>query len=272
VNKTITSVHNPKVKEWAELLGKKGRDEQGRFLVEGVHLVKEALRSGADVECVAYADDRPLPPELHEYRGQVCEWISVSESILARCTSTQTPQGVFAIVRKALPSADRLWQQEQPLVVLLDGVQDPGNVGTIIRSAEASGATGIIIGRGSADLYNPKTVRASMGSMFRLPVLEGDLLPYLREARCRGIHVVSTGLENARSCYELDWRQPLWFVVGNEGAGVSDAVAAEVDERITIPMQGRTESLNVAMATTVLLFEAMRQRMLSPNKNSCPRS
>jgi len=263
VNKTITSVHNPRVKEWADLLSKKGRDEQGKFLVEGVHLVKEALSSGVDVECVAYADDRPLLAELHEHRDHPCEWIGVSSSVLAKCTSTQTPQSVFAIVRKAQPSADRLWQQEQSLVVLLDGVQDPGNVGTIIRSAEASGATGIILGRGSADLYNPKTVRASMGSMFRITIMEGDLLPYLREARSRGIHVVSTGLENARSCYELDWQQPLWFVVGNEGAGVSSAVAAEVDERITIPMQGRIESLNVAMATTVLLFEAMRQRMSS---------
>lgn len=259
---SITSVHNPRVKQWTDLLSKKGRDRAGKYIVEGIHLVKEAMQAGAEVECVVYDKDRPFPEELLPYRDTRCEWIQVSDHVLAKCTTTQTPQSVFAVVSKHQTDSDLLWQQERPLVVVLDGVQDPGNVGTIIRSAEASGATGIILGKGTVDLYNPKTVRAAMGSLFRIPIFDGDLIPYLKEARERGIHVVSTSLEAERDCYELDWRRGIWFVVGNEGAGVSAAVSAEVDELITIPMQGQTESLNVAMATTVLLFEAMRQRFI----------
>lgn len=264
IDKLITSVHNPKVKRWTELLSKKGRDASGQYIVEGIHLVKEALQADLNIECVVFAEDRPLPNELVEAKAvssSSCEWIQVTSHILARCTTTQTPQSVFAVVSKQVHDKNQLWSAERPLVVLLDGVQDPGNVGTIIRSAEASGATGIILGKGSVDLYNPKTVRAAMGSLFRIPIIEGgDLTPYLQEARSRGIHVVSTGLDAARHCYEMNWEQGIWFIVGNEGAGVSSEVATHVDELITIPMQGRTESLNVAMATTVLLFEAMRQR------------
>lgn len=265
MNTMITSVHNPRVKRWAELLTKKGREEQGRYLVEGIHLVQEALQAGCEVECIAYALDKPLPRELQPYRSHPCEWIAVSEQVLKKCTSTQTPQGVFAVVAKQEAEENVLWQQERPLVIVLDQVQDPGNVGTIIRSAEASGATAMILGKGSADLYNPKTVRATMGAMFRIPILEGDLVPYLRQAKKRGIPILSTGLEASRTCYEWDWRKPVWFIIGNEGAGVSAAAAAEVDEMITIPMLGKAESLNAAMAATVLLFEAMRQRAFSIN-------
>lgn len=264
MDRAITSVQNPRVRQWAGLLSKKGRDEAGKFIAEGIHLVKEALKAGMDVECVAYDCDRPLPDELAEVRANsACEWIPVSESVIAKCSSTQTPQHVFAVVNKRRCDESLLWRTEPPLVVLLDGVQDPGNVGTIIRSSEASGATAVILGRGTADPYNPKTVRAAMGSLFRIPIFEGDLLWYLTEARSRGIHVVSTAMNAERHCFEYDWTKATWFVVGNEGAGVSEEVSGGVDERISIPMLGQTESLNVAMATTVLLFEAMRQRTFS---------
>lgn len=254
----IESVHNPKVKQWAELLHKKGREKHGKFIVEGVHLVKEAIEAKMEIDCIVYSQD--LPEELSRYRNEPLQWFHASHNVLKKCTSTESPQRVFAVLHKRLRGNDDWWRQEQPLVVVLDKVQDPGNVGTIIRSTEASGATGVIIGSGSADVYNPKTVRATMGAMFRLPILEGHVLPYVKEARKRGIRVVSTSLQAKRNCYEVDWKQGIWFLVGNEGAGVSRDIADEVDEMITIPMLGQAESLNVAMATTVLLFEAMRQR------------
>lgn len=257
----IESVHNPKVKQWAELLHKKGRDKHGKFIVEGIHLVKEAIEAEAAIESIVFAER--LPDELSRYQKLPLQWIEVSESVLKKCTSTETPQRVFAVLHKSRSEHHDWFTAHTPLVVVLDRVQDPGNVGTIIRSAEASGASGVIIGQGSADLYNPKTVRATMGAMFRIPIVEGDLLPYLQEARTQGIHVVSTSLRAERSCYEIDWRQGIWFVVGNEGSGVSALVAEQVDEMITIPMLGQAESLNAAMATTVLLFEAMRQRAFS---------
>ncbi len=148
------------------------------------------------------------------------------------------------------------------LVVAVDGVQDPGNLGTIIRSADAVGAQGIVLGKGTVDLYNPKTVRSTMGSMFHLPIAEADLTQLLPRAQAGGAQLVITDLSASRSCYDLDLTKPTWLVLGNEGSGVSPEVSALVNETVIIPMRGESESLNVAMAATVLLFEAMRQRLL----------
>ncbi|NHN34550.1 RNA methyltransferase [Paenibacillus sp. S3N08] len=147
------------------------------------------------------------------------------------------------------------------LVVVIDGVQDPGNLGTIIRSADAVGATGVLLGKGTVDLYNPKTVRSTMGSLFHLPIASGDLHALLPAAAEQGVAIVTTSLQATSSCYDFDFRRPVWFVIGNEGQGVSAEVSALSTEQILIPMQGKAESLNAAMAATVVLFEAMRQRV-----------
>ncbi|WP_261378463.1 TrmH family RNA methyltransferase [Paenibacillus agilis] len=263
---TITSVSNPRVKQWAQLQDRKYRNREGRYIAEGIHLVQEALRSGAPVESVVFDQERGLPAELTSYvketetSSQPIEWIAVTDAVIRKCTDAETPQSVFAVMRKPELNWRQLFEAKQALVVVVDGVQDPGNLGTIIRSADAVGATGVLIGRGTVDVYNSKTVRSTMGSMFHLPVVEGDLLELLPEAKEQGVCVVSTSLQAEHSCYSFDFRQPTWFVVGNEGKGVSPQVQSLVDESVIIPMQGQAESLNVAMATTVLLYEAMRQR------------
>ncbi|UJF36454.1 TrmH family RNA methyltransferase [Paenibacillus hexagrammi] len=259
----IMSVQNPRVKEWAQLLERRGRDKQGRYLIEGYHLVEEALRSGAAVECVVYSVDKDLPSGLLEAAGVAVEWIAVSQAVLEKCSDTQTPQGVFAVVAKRGMTADELLEARPDLAVILDGVQDPGNLGTIIRSADAVGAGAVVIGRGTVDLYNPKTIRSTMGSLYHLPIVEADLQELLPRARERGMRLVTTSLQAQRSCYETDLRQPTWLVMGNEAKGVSPEVAALSDVQVIIPMQGKAESLNVAMAATVLLFEASRQRLVS---------
>ncbi|MBB6678503.1 RNA methyltransferase [Cohnella lubricantis] len=152
-------------------------------------------------------------------------------------------------------------------VVVLDGVQDPGNVGTIIRSAAASGARAVVLGRGTADLYNAKTLRATMGTLFYVPVWEAELSALLPEARSRGAKLYGTSLQATRSCYECDLSGgDTWLLFGNEGSGLSPAVQALVDEPIIIPMTGQAESLNVAMAATILLFESQRQRIFQTTK------
>ncbi|KHF32287.1 23S rRNA (uridine(2479)-2'-O)-methyltransferase [Paenibacillus sp. P1XP2] len=165
----ILSTQNPRAKEWAQLLEKKHRDKQGKYLIEGIHLVQEALRSGADLECVAFDAERGIPSELASMAdtGQT-QWIGVSAAVIAKCSDTKTPQPVFAVVRKQKAAIGKLLAQKNSLVIVLDAVQDPGNVGTIIRTADAAGADGVIVGRGSADIYNPKTIRSTMGSMFHL--------------------------------------------------------------------------------------------------------
>ncbi|MDO3410970.1 RNA methyltransferase [Saccharibacillus sp. CPCC 101409] len=259
----IESTANARVKEWAGLLEKKQRDRRGKFIVEGIHLVQEALRSDADVECVAYNVELGVPGELAEdARGGAAEWIAVSAAIVAKCTEARTPQPVFAVVRKPAAKLADILRTPNALVAVLDGVQDPGNVGTIIRAADAAGAAGVIVGRGSADIYNPKTVRSTMGSLFHLPIVEAvltDILPQAREASAK---IVSTSLQAERDCYEADYRGATWLLFGSEASGVSPEASAFVDESIIIPMPGRAESLNVAMAASVLLFEAVRQRRM----------
>ncbi len=267
----ITSAANPRVKGWSSLLTKRGRDEQGAFLLEGVHLIEEALRSQAKVKTILYNLDRELPAELEPYRpgrpmeeqGKDIEWVGVSEAVLAKCTETKTPQGVVAVCTKPEYDAAAFLEHKLALVVAVDGVQDPGNLGTIIRTADAAGATGVLLGRGTVDLYNPKTVRSTMGSLFHLPIAECDLKELLPAAGQRGIRLVGTRLDARQHCYDLDLTQPVWFLVGNEGSGLSPELASYVNEDIIIPMPGQAESLNVAMATGILLYEAVRQRHFS---------
>ncbi|WP_438449388.1 TrmH family RNA methyltransferase [Gorillibacterium sp. sgz5001074] len=258
----ITSVSNPRVKAWSQLLAKRGREEQGAFLLEGIHLTLEAFRSNVEILTVLYDMERGIPPELIEYAQppQRSEWIGVTSQVLAKCTETQSPQGVVAVCRKLRWTAEDILSRPDALVVAVDGVQDPGNLGTIIRSADAVGADGVILGRGTVDLYNPKTVRATMGSLFHVPVADGELRELLPAARERGIRLVGTRLEASRNCYELDLTEPVWLLMGNEGSGLAADIAAFVDTDVLIPMRGKAESLNVAMAASVLLYEAMRQR------------
>jgi len=269
----IGSASNPRAKEWAKLLERKYREREGKFLLEGVHLVQEALAAGWPLEAVAFDEGSGVLEQFEAYgreddggaaagSGSSTKWIPVSPEIIAKCSETGSPQAIFAVALKRPPSPELLFGAERGLVAVLDGVQDPGNVGTIVRSAAASGATAVVLGKGTADLYNPKTIRATMGALFHVPVLDGaDLAALLPEATARNIAVVGTSLQAAQSCYAYDFAsRGVWLVFGNEGAGLSPAVSALTDANVIIPMTGRAESLNVAMAATVLLFEAQRQR------------
>lgn len=256
---TITSIHNSKVKSWMKLKERKHRNREKLFIVEGIHLVQEALCSGIKVEVVAYDIDAGIPDELVGY-DQTTQWIAVTDIIIRNCSDTKTPQPVFAIVNKPTASIDSLLAVANSLVVVVDGVQDPGNLGTIIRTADAVGADGVIIGTSTVDLYHAKTIRSTMGSLFHLPIIEGDLSKLLPLAQASGIRLTSTSLQATHSCYRYDYRPATWLVVGNEGQGISPDVQALVHDKIVIPMRGQAESLNVAMATTILLYEAMRQR------------
>ncbi len=288
----IASAANPRVKTWAKLTERKYREREGKFLLEGIHLVKEALMAGWPLECVAYDAGVGVPAELSAWAGaseagasegadQSADlaqnsgaarlrpaWIPVSPEVIAKCSQSETPQPVFAVAgtrpRMPVPAVfQAMMDRDSALVAVLDGVQDPGNVGTIVRSAAACGATAVVLGRGTADIYNAKTLRATMGALFHVPVIEADLTELLPQAQERGIDVVGTSLQAAHSCYECDFRRGVWLVFGNEGSGLSTAVSASVSEHIIIPMTGHAESLNVAMAATVLLFEAQRQRMFN---------
>ena len=262
-HKEITSTANARVKVWASLLERKGREREGRTLIEGTHLVQEALAHHVQAETLIYDLERGIPTEVQAVLPAHLECVAVTPAVLAKLTDTPSPQSVVLVIEKAAhaPRSHDFLFAAGALVAVVDGVQDPGNLGTIIRAADAAGATAVVLGKGTVDLFNPKVVRSTMGALFHLPVIEADLPTLLARAADHHVQLVGTSLQATASCYDLDLTAPTWFILGNEGKGISDAIAPYLNTKVIIPMPGKAESLNVAMAATVLLFEAVRQRM-----------
>lgn len=256
----IRSSQNPQVKEWAALTSRKGRDRAGAFLVEGVHMVIEALKSDCLVTQVIYVPGTAAEREAAPERDETVRWQPVTEEVMRKISDTEAPQGIAAVVRKRDMQAAELFRPAGRPLIAVDAVRDPGNAGTIVRAADAAGAAGVLFGTGSVDVYHPKTVRATMGSLFHLPVLPCDLAALLPRARAAGFRVAAAALNGSRHCFETDLSGPVCFLLGNEADGISPRLAALADDAVAIPMVGRAESLNVAMAATVLLYEALRQR------------
>jgi RNA methyltransferase, TrmH family len=262
-HKEITSITNARVKVWASLLDRKGREREQRVLIEGTHLVYEALKHHVHAETLIFDLERGIPEEVKAVLPAHLECVGVTSRILAKLSDTPSPQSSLLVIEKSnlRPRTDDFLFAESALVVAVDGVQDPGNLGTIIRAADAAGASAVLLGKGTVDLYNPKVIRSTMGSLFHLPILEVSLPEMLAKADALGsIQVVGTSLQASQSCYDFAMTKATWFVLGNEGKGISAEVAPYLNNNVIIPMPGKAESLNVAMAATVLLFEAVRQR------------
>lgn len=258
----LTGLQNPMVKAAAELKQKKYRQQQGLFLAEGLRTVEEAVRYGA-VQSIFYTaieDDRTRAV-LEEAAAKQIKLVCVSDKVLKKIADTETQQGIIAVCEMRSKRLDDFLASGKMLLVL-DRVTDPGNIGTMLRTADAAGVGGLLLLQGCADIYAPKTVRASMGSLFHLPVLSGlseELL--VQAARKAGYELLVTCLDGADNLYKADLQGRLAFVMGNEANGVSDALLAAADKRVFIPMQGRAESLNVAMAAGIVMFEALRQKL-----------
>ena len=246
---TITSLKNPKVQAWKSLNSKKGREEQHAFLVESPKMVQEALASGLKVNAVLLREDLAgnfdLPAGIPAFVLPGHVFNSISE--------TKTPQGVAAVLDlETKPAAG-------PRLLALDGVQDPGNVGTIIRTADAAGFSGILFSRECADLFSPKVLRATMGSVFRLGFSFPPSLPESLEAlKKKGYSVLSSQLDG-EPFYERSQIAPSFvLVIGNEGNGVSDEVKAVATHRLCLPMSGGAESLNAAVAAGIMMYDLTR--------------
>ena len=258
----LTGLQNPMVKAAAELKQKKYRQQQGLFLAEGLRTVEEAVRYGA-VQSIFYTaieDDRTRAV-LEQAAAKQIKLVCVSDKVLKKIADTETPQGIITVCEMRSKRLDDFLASGKMLLVL-DRVTDPGNIGTMLRTADAAGVGGLLLLQGCADIYAPKTVRASMGSLFHLPVLSGlseELL--VQAARKAGYELLVTCLDGADNLYKADLQGRIAFVMGNEANGVSPALLAAADKRVFIPMQGRAESLNVAMAAGIVMFEALRQRL-----------
>ncbi|NKE06313.1 TrmH family RNA methyltransferase [Mesobacillus selenatarsenatis] len=244
--KYIQSDKNPQVKQWKKLLTRKERDKSGLFLVEGFHLVEEALTKNEDVEEIILSEKTELPPGL-DY-GSIPVTV-VTDEISRQLADTETTQGIFAVCRQ---SKQTLNKGESYL--LIDSVQDPGNLGTMIRTADAAGIETVIVGKGSVDIYNPKVLRSAQGSHFHLPVVSGDLSEWITELKDKNIPVYGTALENGVVFTEATVNEAFALLVGNEGSGVNKELLAQTTQNLYIPIYGQSESLNVAVAAGILLY------------------
>lgn len=245
--KYIQSAKNPQVKQWKKLLTKKERDKTKTFLVEGFHLVEEALKAKKVSELIVN-ESTDLP---HQWDYNDISITTVSDEIIRELSDTETPQGVFAVCEQ-MGTNDSI--AEARTFLLIDSVQDPGNIGTMIRTADAAGIDTVLISNGSVDVYNPKVLRSAQGSHFHLPILRGDLFEWTRNLKERNIPVYGTALENGQVYTDTQPSNSFALIVGNEGGGVSKEILNQTDKNLYIPLFGKSESLNVAVAAGILLY------------------
>lgn len=240
----ITSVQNDQVKNWAKLKMKKFRVNTGLFLVEGEHLVIEVHNSGWKIEEVIVQDGTSVPDFADEYPTTV-----VAANVFQHITDTKTPQGIAAIVKVQEPE----WIGVKS-ALLIDSIQDPGNLGTMIRTADAVGFDAVIIGDHSVDVYNNKVIRSTQGSLFHIPVFQKNLTIKIPLLQKEGFTVWATSLENAQPYKEAVVSDKIGLLVGNEGNGVHPSLIDLADYNVNIPIHGKAESLNVSVAAGILMY------------------
>ncbi len=254
----ITSTSNAQVKNIINLLKKSGeRKNRGLFVIEGVRMFVE-IPANQLVKIYAsesFAYDNKELLLGHDYE-------MVSDQVFKQMSDTKTPQGIMAVVKMSEYGIEDIVNKEKtPFVVVLENIQDPGNLGTIMRTAEGAGATGIIMSRDTVDIYNPKTIRSTMGSLFRMPfIYVDDICNTADELKKHGITTYAAHLNGAKDYYKEDYTIPSAIFIGNEGNGLTKELTDKADILVKIPMEGRLESLNAAVSTAVILYEGMRQR------------
>lgn len=254
----ITSVRNPKVAAALRLHKRTFRDADRAFLVEGAQGVGEALSADASLRTLFLTD--PDHPLVARAVGAGVDVVHVDEGVMARLTGTVTPQGLVGVVAFVDRPLDALGEAPG-CVAVLHAARDPGNAGTVLRSADAAGAQGVVFSDTSVDVYNPKAVRASAGSLFHVPVVRGaQTAAAIEGLRARGLRILAMDAHGEADLLEQDLSDPVAFVFGNEAWGLPDEIAGLADATVRVPIAGRAESLNLAAAATVCLFEWARQR------------
>ncbi len=257
----ISSRHNPLVKRFREL-ARLGASEEA-LLLDGQHLIEEAIAAEVPIEVAAFSEKHAqgrLLTLAARTRRLGARTVTVTDQVLAAISPVQQPSGVVAIAHRPAAALEQVFAKPPQLVVLLSEVQDPGNVGAIVRAAEACGASGIVAGDATADPFSWKALRGAMGSTFRVPVTRQPIGAALDAARASGARVFATVPRGGTPLPACDLRGPAAVLLGGEGSGLPAAWFAAADTRLTIPMRGQVESLNVAIAAALILYEASRQR------------
>ena len=257
----ITSKANPHITEIVRLREGRTGVRHNAYLIEGPHLLEMALQSGVPIMKIfaagAFIDSEDGGNLLARTHAEVYE---VTEQVLGKMADTETPQGVVAVVRHEPVQLDGLPLNENPLLVIVDAIQDPGNLGTIIRTADAAGADAVILLPGSCDAFKSKTIRATAGSIFTIPVVSASVDTLMNLLSRRAIRLVATTVDARDTLFESDLRDGIAFAFGNEARGIGDRLRKAADLLVSIPIIGRAESLNVATSAAICLYEAVRQR------------
>ena len=263
----ITSKDNEQIKEIKKLKEKKFRKEESSFLVEGVKLVKEAITYNANIKKIVISEDA-IGYEVDEELIKLCEKYNpliVSPNVFSVVSDVQTPQGILAVIKidedkDGEKNNKKEIDYSQDFFVVLDGIQDPGNLGTIIRTCDAAGITQVIVSEDTVDCYSPKVIRSTMGGIYRVNVVEADLKEVFKDFQVRGIKTVVTSLEGTESIYDLDFKKKA-VVIGNEANGVDIDLQNMADKKVKIPMPGKAESLNASVAASIMIYEYVRQSL-----------
>lgn len=249
------------IKEIKKLKEKRYRDEKGQFIVEGFRFCSEALMSHFEIPFLFISEgslDRWKSFNLENKLQNNTKVYQVKDSVLKSICSTDTPQGVAAVASKVNTDV----QYVDGFYILADRIQDPGNMGTIIRTAHAAGASGVITTEGTVDIYNEKTMRSTMGSIFHIKVIEDSDLKIIKELKNRGFKLVVSTLDTDKNFFDVSLKDNVIIAVGNEGNGISDRVQSIADIKVKIPMPGGAESLNVGVAASIMVFERVRQNII----------
>lgn len=260
----ITSPSNPKIKEALSIKKRRYRYGEKAFIIEGPHLVEMALASGSQIKQAFFTDEFSKKKEwqklLRLISGKTGEIYNVKDNILNELADTETPQGILAIASYKPKKLDEIMFRNSPFIVMIDGVQEPGNLGAIIRTSDAAGADAVIILKGTCDPFMQKTIRATAGSIFNIPIIHSDTNKLLDWLVSKKIDIIATSPDAEKSIFDADLRGSFAFVFGNEAHGVSREIRKNADIILKIPIMGKAESLNVGASAAVCLYETLRQR------------
>jgi TrmH family RNA methyltransferase len=260
----IQSGQNAAIKDIKALHLKKNRDSKGFYFVEGIRFVNDAIDNGQQIERVIISEKLESlhggSQLIERVKGCCSDCAMVPDKLFGEISDTQTPQGILAVLKKKEYDLNRVIN-EGSSVVLLDCLQDPGNVGTIIRTADAAGISGVLMSKGCVDLYSPKVLRSTMGSIFHLPIFEGlQISETIRLLKNCQYKVVASHLSGRSNYFQEDMTGRCAIIVGNEANGITEETAEMADRLVKIPMPGRAESLNASVAASVMIYEVVRQK------------
>jgi TrmH family RNA methyltransferase len=258
----IQSSQNNTIKEIKSLQLRKNRDSKGLYFIEGTRFISEALNSGENIEKIIISEklEDSNKDLIQKIQDRKISCSLVSDKLFAELTDTKTPQGILSVIKKKNYDYNDIVSRGS-FIVLLENLQDPGNAGTIIRTADAANASAVILSKGCVDIYSPKVLRSTMGSVFHIPIIEGmNINEAVSDLKSSKYKIIVSHLKGTNNYFEENLKQKCAIIVGNEANGVSEETSALADSLVKIPMPGRAESLNASVAASIMIYEMVRQR------------